>query len=117
VRSHDSEIIAFDQTTNPVGNQVELGQAWGWYVQGGKYIIPRKLELAVRYGVMDPSTKQTHDLSKEFGSALNYSFDGTYNNRLVVDYSNITLAAAAVRRTGRPLSACQDSASISSRID
>ncbi len=93
VRSHDSEIIAFDPTTNPVGNQVELGQAWGWYVQGGKYIIPRKLELAVRYGVMDPSTKQKHDLIKEFGSALNYSFDGTYNNRLVVDYSNITLGS------------------------
>ena len=37
--------------------------------QVGKYIIPRKLELAVRYGVMDPSTKQTDDLTKEFGVA------------------------------------------------
>lgn len=93
VRSHDSEAIAFDPSTQPLGPQVELGQAYGWYVQVGKYIIPRKLELAARYGVMDPSTRQTHDLVKEFGTALNYSFDGTYNNRLVVDYSNITLGS------------------------
>ena len=67
---------------------MNLGQAWGWYVQAGKYIIPRKLELAVRYGFLDPSTQQLNDLTKEFGAAINYSFDGTYNNRLVIDYSN-----------------------------
>lgn len=90
VRSHNSETIPFDPTTGASGPQVELGQAYGWYVQTGKYLIPRKLEAAVRYGVMDPSTRQTHDLVKEFGAALNYTFDGTYNNRFVVDYSNIT---------------------------
>jgi hypothetical protein len=26
----------------------------------------------------------------EFGASINYSFDGTYNNRLVFDYANIT---------------------------
>lgn len=93
VRSHDSGTIAFDPTTVPIGPQVELGQAYGWYVQAGKYIIPRKLELAVRYGFMDPSTRQTHDLTKEFGVALNYSFDGTYNNRLIIDYTNFTIGS------------------------
>ncbi|WP_447977094.1 porin [Candidatus Nitrospira bockiana] len=93
VRSHDSQTIAFDPSTQPVGPQVELGQAYGWYVQVGKYVIPRKLEIASRYGVFDPSTRQTHDLIKEFGVALNYSFDGTYNNRLVIDYSNITMGS------------------------
>lgn len=93
VRSHDSETIAFDPTTQPFGPQVNLGQAWGWYVQIGKYIIPRKLEIATRYGMFDPSTLQTHDRIKEFGVALNYSFDGTYNNRLVIDYSNITMGS------------------------
>jgi len=93
VRSHDAQTIPFDPTTGAAGPQVELGQAYGWYVQAGKYIIPRKLEFAVRYGLMDPSTKQTHDLLKEFGAAFNYSFDGTYNNRLVVDYSNITMGS------------------------
>jgi hypothetical protein len=97
VRSTDSQTVPFDLTTIPAaaisGPPVDLGQAWGWYAQVGKYIIPRKLEIATRYGIMDPSTKQKHDLTKEFGLALNYSFDGTYNNRLVVDYSNITMGS------------------------
>jgi hypothetical protein len=94
VRNADSGTIPFDPvTTTVLGLAVNLGQAYGWYAQVGKYIIPRKLELAVRYGFMDPSTQQVDDLVKEFGAAINYSFDGTYNNRLVVDYSNITLGS------------------------
>lgn len=94
VRSADSGTIPFDPTTAAVlGPPVNLGQAYGWYAQVGKYIIPRKLEIAVRYGFMDPSTRQVDDLVKEFGAALNYSFDGTYNNRLVIDYSHITMGS------------------------
>jgi hypothetical protein len=94
VRNSDGQSIAFDPNTNVIlGTPVDLGQAYGWYAQVGKYIIPRKLELAVRYGFMDPSTKQVNDLMKEFGAAINYSFDGTYNNRLVIDYSNITMGS------------------------
>lgn len=94
VRSTDSGTIPFDPNTADVpGPPVDLGQAWGWYAQIGKYVIPRKLEFAVRYGVMDPSTKQKDDLTKELGVAINYSFDGTYNNRLVIDYSNITMGS------------------------
>ena len=94
VRTKDDGSIPFNPATAVVlGPPVDLGQAWGWYVQAGKYIIPRKLELAVRYGVLDPSTKQKDDLTKEFGAALSYSFDGTYNNRLIVDYSHLTLGS------------------------
>ncbi len=98
VRNANSGSTPFDLATIPtspaaVGPPVDLGQAWGWYAQIGKYIIPRKLELAVRYGVLDPSTKQKHDLTKEFGAAISYSFDGTYNNRLVIDYSNLTVGS------------------------
>ena len=97
VRNKDSGTTPFDLSTIPsaqfLGPSVDLGQAWGWYAQVGKYIIPRKLEVALRYGVMDPSTKQKDDLVKEFGAAINYSFDGTYNNRLVIDYSNLTIGS------------------------
>ena len=97
VRNSDSGTVPVDLSTIPapqfLGPPVDLGQAWGWYVQVGKYLIPRKLEVAARYGMMDPSTKQQDDLTKEFGVAINYSFDGTYNNRLVVDYSNITMGS------------------------
>lgn len=94
VRNTDAGSIPFDPATAVVlGPPVSLGQAWGWYVQVGKYVIPRKLEVAVRYGVMDPSTKQKQDLTKELGAAISYSFDGTYNNRLVIDYSNIAMGS------------------------
>lgn len=91
VRDNLDSTVPFSPSTAIVqGPPVDLGQAWGWYAQIGKYLIPRKLEIAARYGVMDPSTKQKHDLTKEFGFSINYSFDGTYNNRLIIDYSNIT---------------------------
>lgn len=90
VRNSLDSTVPFSPLTAIVqGPPVDLGQAWGWYAQVGKYVIPRKLEVAVRYGVLDPSTKQKQDLTKEFGASINYSFDGTYNNRLVIDYSNI----------------------------
>jgi hypothetical protein len=96
---------------------VNLGQAYGWYAQVGKYIIPRKLEVAVRYGFMDPSTQQVNDLVKEFGAAINYSFDGTYNNRLVVDYSNITLGSGGRAPTGSRSRASRDSDATLSRTE
>ena len=98
VRNGDSQTRPFDLGTIPtsllaVGPPVSLGDAWGWYVQVGKYVIPRKLEVAVRYGILDPSTRQKQDLTKELGVAVSYSFDGTYNNRLIIDYSNITMGS------------------------
>jgi len=94
VRSNQDGTVPFAPSTAIVqGPPVDLGQAWGWYAQVGKYLIPRKLEIAARYGFIDPSTKQGNDLTHEFGAAINYSFDGTYNNRLVIDYSNIQMSS------------------------
>ena len=104
-RSHRSTAVV-------LGPPVDLGQAWGWYAQVGKYIIPRKLELAVRYGFWIRQQNKQDDLTNEFGAAINYSFDGTYNNRLVIDYSNITNGKRRTR-TG-PLSV-RDSTGIRSR--
>lgn len=87
----DAGTIPFATNTAEDITSPEIGQAWGWYAQLGKFIIPRKLEVAVRYGITDPSTEQVNDLIKELGVALNYSFDGTYNNRVIAEYSNITM--------------------------
>jgi hypothetical protein len=73
------------------GNPFNVGNATGWYVMLGKFVIPRKLEIVARYGVMNPNTNQSQDLMKDAGLAVNYSFDGTYNHRVVADYSNITM--------------------------
>jgi len=94
VRSNQDGTVPFAPSTAIVqGPPVDLGQAWGWDAKVGKYPIPRKLEIAARYGFIDPSTKQGNDLTHEFGAAINYSFDGTYNNRLVIDYSNIQMSS------------------------
>lgn len=89
--NHDSGTRPFGSNGIDLGPQVNLGQAYGWYAQIGKYIIPRKLEIAVRYGITDPSTQQVNDLIKQLGVALNYTLDGTYNNRVIVEYTNITM--------------------------
>jgi len=73
------------------GGNSDVGNATGWYVQLSKYVIPRKMEFSTRYAVMDPNTRQSKDLIREAGIAIGYSFDGTYNHRMVADYSNITM--------------------------
>jgi hypothetical protein len=83
------------------GGNPQLGSATGWYVQLGKYVIPRKMEVAVRYAMMDPNTKQGQDLIKEAGVAVSYNFDGTFNHRMVTDYSNITMGTGGYA-AGRP---------------
>ena len=89
----------YRQQTVRGGNPFNIGNAAGWYVMLGKFLIPRKLELAARYAWMDPNTHVGKDLIKETGVALNYSFDGTYNHRIVMDYSNITMGTGGATPT------------------
>jgi hypothetical protein len=49
------------------------------------------MEVALRYAMMDPNTRQNQDLIKEAGVALSYNFDGTFNHRMVADYSNLAI--------------------------
>jgi hypothetical protein len=70
----------------------------------GKYVIPRKMELAVRYGLCDPNTRQSHDLIREAEIALNYSFDRTYNHRVVMDVTNITMGTGGYAGGGTEMS-------------
>ena len=44
-----------------------LGNAMGWYVQSGYYLIPRHLEVAARYSYWDPDTNAAGDLIKAGG--------------------------------------------------
>lgn len=97
------------------GGGVPLGDATGWYAMLGHYVVPRKLEVAVRYGVFDPSTAHSHDLVKEAGVALNYSFDGTYDHRMIVDLTNLTMGAGGFA-AGRPAAGTQDLVANSVRV-
>ena len=69
----------------------ELGNAEGWYVQSGYYIVPRYVELAARYAYWDPDTNSGGDLIKEVDVSLNWFFKGTYDYHLQFTYSNIAM--------------------------
>jgi len=69
----------------------QLGNSTGWYVQSGYYLIPKRLEIAVRYAYWDPDTKASEDLIKQFDAALTYSFHSTYDHKIVFQYSTVTM--------------------------
>ncbi|MEW6544829.1 MAG: porin [Nitrospirota bacterium] len=68
-----------------------LGNATGWYVQSGYYLIPRHLEVAARYAYWDPDTHSASDLIKEVDLSLNWFPFGTYDYQFMITYSNVAM--------------------------
>lgn len=66
-----------------------LGNATGWYVQTGYFLIPRTLQAAARYAWWDPDTNASGDLIKQVDVALSYYINGTYDHQIQLQYSNI----------------------------
>jgi len=68
-----------------------LGNATGWYVQSGYYLIPRKLEVAARYSYWDPDTNTSGDLIKQVDASINWFPFGTYDYQLMLTYTNLAM--------------------------
>ena len=68
-----------------------LGNATGWYVQSGYYLIPRHLEVAARYSYWDPDTNASNDLIRQVDASINWFPFGTYDYQLMVTYSNMAM--------------------------
>lgn len=68
-----------------------LGNATGWYVQTGYYLIPRTVELAGRYAYWNPDTHASSDLVKQVDVSLNWFLTKTYDHQIMVTYSNIAM--------------------------
>ena len=66
-----------------------LGNAQGWYIQSGYFLIPRKLQAAARYSWWDPDTNAAGDLIKQVDVALSYYFSGTYDHQFQIQYTNL----------------------------
>jgi phosphate-selective porin OprO/OprP len=66
----------------------ELRRAHGFYAQAGYMVIPKKLELAVRYSYLDPNRGQTNDTQTEQIGSISYYFD-KHNLKLQGDVANI----------------------------
>jgi hypothetical protein len=69
----------------------QLGNAAGWYVQSGYYLVPRKLELAARYAYWDPDTHAAEDLVTQVDVSLNWFLNGSYDHQIMVGYSNVQM--------------------------
>jgi hypothetical protein len=67
----------------------QFGNATGWYVQSGYYLVPRYLEFAARYAYWDPDTNSADDLIKQVDVSLNWFLGGTYDHQIMLTYSNI----------------------------
>lgn len=60
----------------------------GFNVQAGYFIIPQKLEVAVRFGELDPNSDLDNNEREERALALGYFFN-KHNNKLQADYREI----------------------------
>ncbi|MDN5940402.1 MAG: hypothetical protein L0H94_00850 [Nitrospira sp.] len=69
----------------------ELGNAFGWYVQSGYYIIPRYVEVAARYSYWDPDTNAADDLIKQADVSINWFINGTYDHAIQLTFTNIAM--------------------------
>jgi hypothetical protein len=61
--------------------------AEGAYIQAGYFVIPKKLELAVRYAWLDPNRFVTNDMISEVQGGINYFFSGN-NLKIQGDIGN-----------------------------
>ena len=66
-----------------------IGNATGYYVQTGYFLIPSKFEVVGRYGAMDPDTHLGHDLITSAVGGLNWYLNG-HEHKLQFDYGVIT---------------------------
>ncbi len=48
----------------------------GFFSQAGYFVLPKKLEFAVRYSMLDPNTDVANDIQREYTGGVNYYFKG-----------------------------------------
>jgi hypothetical protein len=72
-----------------------IGNATGYYVQAGYFLIPSKFEVVGRYGYMDPDTRLSQDLITSGLGGLNWYLNG-HEHKVQLDYGVITTRLSAV---------------------
>lgn len=56
----------------------------GFFTQAGYFVIPKKLELAARYSMVDPNKDVSNDIQKEYTGGVNYYFR-THRSKIQAD--------------------------------
>ncbi len=77
----------FDASTDRSGTVSDFDHD-GWNVQAGYFVIPQKLEVALRLSQLDPNTDRDDDEREERGAALGYFFN-KHNHKLQADFRQL----------------------------
>jgi phosphate-selective porin len=76
-----------------------IGNATGYYVQGGYFVLPGKLEVVGRWSAMDPDTRAAQDLITSGLGGLNWYLHG-HEHKVQLDYGVITTRLSAADAGG-----------------
>lgn len=79
-----------------------IGNATGYYIQGGYFIVPGTIEVVGRYSYMDPDTRLSQDLITSGVGGLNWYLNG-HEHKVQLDYGVIT-TRLSVADVGRAVS-------------
>ena len=73
----------------------QIGNATGFYVQGGYFVVPKTIELVGRYSYMDPDTLRAQDIISSVVGGINWYLIG-HEHKLQFDYGVVTTHLSAV---------------------
>jgi hypothetical protein len=85
---------AFVRNLDTHDHSKRIGNATGFYVQGGYFVVPSSIELVGRYSYMDPDTRLSQDILTSAVGGLNWYLNG-HEHKLQLDYGVITTRLSA----------------------
>jgi len=83
-----------DQNVPFAVQRTYVGNATGFYVQGGYFVVPKTIEVVGRYSYMDPDTRRTQDTLTSALGGLNWYLNG-HENKLQFDFGVLTTHLSA----------------------
>lgn len=84
----------FSKRETPEPSSMKKVDKEGFYTQAGYFVLPRRLEVAGRYSVVNPDKDVEHDLTQEISGAVSYFFAG-HDLKVQADYSRLLTEAAS----------------------
>ncbi len=92
----------FVRNVDPHDHSKRIGNATGYYVQTGYFLIPSKFEVVGRWSAMDPDTRAAQDIITSGLGGLNWYLSG-HEHKVQLDYGVIT-TRLSVADVGRAVS-------------
>lgn len=79
----------FQRMINPEKGGISDERSYGYYLQGGYFVVPKIIEVAARYESFDPDKKKSDDRRSEFGVGFNYFINNGHRHKIQADVFKI----------------------------